>query len=67
MKLIVNGEPRQTTGQATVLSYAREELGLDPRSILVEWNGQVLPRDQWAEQFLSDGDRLEILRIVAGG
>jgi thiamine biosynthesis protein ThiS len=43
------------------------ELGLEGRPVLVERNGEALfPRDFGATA-LGDGDRLEIVRMVAGG
>jgi thiamine biosynthesis protein ThiS len=34
---------------------------------LVEHNGTALLRSEWAESKLRNGDRLEIIRMVAGG
>ena len=42
-------------------------LGMTPAGILVERNGLALLRDEWEQTRLANGDRLEILRIVAGG
>jgi sulfur carrier protein len=41
--------------------------GLPPRSVVVELNGEAVPPSQFSERRLGDGDRLEIVRIVAGG
>jgi thiazole synthase len=38
-----------------------------PRSVVVEHNGEAVAPSQFAERILADGDRLEIVRIVAGG
>ena len=42
-------------------------LGMSPAGILVEHNGLALLKGEWEQARLADGDRLEILRIVAGG
>ena len=43
---------------------ARNQL---PRSVVVERNGEAVAPSQFEEVLLADGDRLEIVRIVAGG
>jgi thiamine biosynthesis protein ThiS len=41
--------------------------GLPPRSVVVELNGQAVAPSEFSHRSLSAGDRLEIVRIVAGG
>lgn len=41
--------------------------GLDPRYVVVEHNGEPLERDRYEETELAEGDRLELVRAVAGG
>lgn len=41
--------------------------GLPPRSVVVEHNGEAVAPSQFRDRPLSDGDRLEIVKIVAGG
>ena len=38
-----------------------------PRSVVVEHNGEAVAPSEFAQRTLSPGDRLEIVRIVAGG
>ena len=62
----VNDEPRlAVAGQALVDFIA--SLGMSSAGILVERNGLALLKDEWEQTRLADGDRLEILRVVAGG
>ncbi len=44
-----------------------QQLDLPPRSVVVELNGEALTPSSFTEQQLQAGDRLEIVRIVAGG
>lgn len=44
-----------------------DQLGLGPRLIVVERNGEPVPRAEVATTVLADGDRLELVRAVAGG
>jgi len=41
--------------------------GLLPRSVVVEHNGEAVAPSQFSRRILRDGDRLEIVKIVAGG
>jgi thiamine biosynthesis protein ThiS len=41
--------------------------GLDPRYVVVERNGEPVGRPRYQEVLLEDGDRLELVRAVAGG
>jgi sulfur carrier protein len=41
--------------------------GLFPRSVVVEHNGEAVTPSEFATRPLAAGDRLEIVRIVAGG
>lgn len=64
--ITLNGESRAVplnTGLPSLLT----DLGLPMQAVLIEHNGRALLRDEWPGLELVDGDRLEILRIVAGG
>ena len=40
---------------------------LPPRSVVVEHNGDAVAPSEFARRILTGGDRLEIVKIVAGG
>jgi sulfur carrier protein len=42
-------------------------LGLGAKWVVVERNGEPVPRRETAATILTDGDRLELVRAVAGG
>ncbi|MBE2179167.1 MAG: sulfur carrier protein ThiS [Chthoniobacterales bacterium] len=65
MKLILNGTERDV--RATHVEDLVAELGLPLAAVLVEHNGTALLRSEWAGTGLKDSDRLEIIRMVAGG
>ena len=65
MKVFVNGEEK-TVERACDVAALVEELGLPAPAVLVEHNGVALRRDEWAAA-LAEGDRVEVLRIAAGG
>lgn len=41
--------------------------GLPPRSVVVERNGEAMAPSQFSKVQLQAGDKLEIVKIVAGG
>ncbi len=65
MKLVLNGKGREVS--ATQVESLVAELGLPLAAALVEHNGTALLRSEWATTKLQPGDRLEIIRMVAGG
>jgi sulfur carrier protein len=66
INLLINGEPRQFPA---ALSVARlvETLDLQGKRVAIERNGEIVPRSQYLETTLADGDRLEIVVAVGGG
>jgi len=66
MVVRVNGDDVEVPDGAT-LPDLLEQLGLTKRLIVVERNGEPVPRADVATTTLADGDRLELVRAVAGG
>lgn len=66
ISLTVNGEAR-TCQTNVVLPTFLESLGMNPRLVAVEYNGEILHRQFWETTEMAEGDRLEIVTIVGGG
>ena len=66
MKLFLNGDVREIADAADVATLITM-LGLPAPAMLVEHNGEALRRDEWPTRQIAEGDRIEIVRIVAGG
>jgi thiamine biosynthesis protein ThiS len=66
LSLFVNGRAKQVNAAMTLGELAAS-FDLDPKRVLVELNGQTLLRDEWPGRTLSHGDRVEFIRVVAGG
>jgi sulfur carrier protein len=62
----VNGDRRQCLPQ-TRLPDLLTQLGMNPRLVAVEYNGEILHRQLWDDTEVQEGDRLEIVTIVGGG
>ncbi len=65
MKILINGENRETS--AGTVHLLLEELDLLPTQVAVEHNGMVLFRHELSQKKLCEEDRIEIIRVVAGG
>lgn len=61
-----NGKPFEVGEGETVAGFIRSR-GLDPQFVVVERNGEPLERARYEDTRLADGDRLELVRAVAGG
>jgi thiamine biosynthesis protein ThiS len=62
----INGKDVELDGPTRLLDYLAR-LGVEPRAVAVEHNGEILQRDRFADAVLRDGDVVEIVRMVGGG
>ena len=65
MKIIVNNIPCETS-IATLAQLAEEHM-LPARGVAVAVNNKMVPRSQWAEFSLCDGQQITILKAFSGG
>jgi thiamine biosynthesis protein ThiS len=66
LRLTVNGEPRELPGPATLLDLLAH-LGLDPRTVVVERNREIVRRPRLGDTAIVDGDSIELVHFVGGG
>jgi thiamine biosynthesis protein ThiS len=66
LDIMVNGEPRRIPGPSTVADLLRH-LHLDPRTVVVELNHQIVRRPQLTDITLASGDAIELVHFVGGG
>ena len=66
MRVWINGEPAEMSGVANIAELA-VHYGLQPNTVLIEHNATALHQREWVERPLSEGDRIEFVRVVAGG
>ncbi|MBE9110036.1 thiamine biosynthesis protein ThiS [Nodosilinea sp. LEGE 07298] len=64
--ILVNGASQPCTAD-TLLPAFLQSLGLNPRLVAVEYNGEILHRQLWETTRLRPNDKLEIVTIVGGG
>jgi sulfur carrier protein len=66
MLITANSRPYEVQTGTTVAAFIRAR-DLDPRFVVVERNGEPLERHRYEDVHLAEGDRLELVRAVAGG
>ena len=66
MTISLNGETVDARGAQTIEDLV-DRYEVPRNTVLIEHNGLALHRREWAQRELSQGDRIEVLRVVAGG
>jgi len=66
LSIFLNGRARQVPAAMTLGELA-VSCSLDPKRLLVEINRETLLRDEWPGRALQHGDRVEFIKVVAGG
>tara|TARA_Y100001968_G_scaffold234270_1_gene217316 strand:+ start:252 stop:464 length:213 start_codon:yes stop_codon:yes gene_type:complete len=69
MKLQINGEIKKlsTNSEAPSLQEIIEILDYNPKLIVVELNGVIIPPLEWRNKLIRENDIFEIVTIVGGG
>lgn len=66
LAVTINGEARRVPGPTTLLDLLGH-LGLDPRSVVVELNREIVRRARLGDTRVADGDTIELVHFVGGG
>ena len=66
MHVTANGRVMEAPTPCTIETFLLAQ-GLLPRSVVVEHNGEAVAPSEFSRRPLHTGDRLEIVKIVAGG
>jgi thiamine biosynthesis protein ThiS len=66
IEILVNGETRRIPSPATLLDLL-SHLTLDPRTVVVELNREIVRRPRLGETTIAEGDRIELVHFVGGG
>jgi len=62
----INGEARHFENPISIAALL-EQMQLGGKRIALERNGEIVPRGQFNQHLLADGDKLEIVVAVGGG
>ena len=66
MKIQLNGEARELADGSTAKQLV-DILGLGGKRLAMEVNREIVPRSEYAEYVLKDGDQVEIVHAIGGG
>lgn len=66
MNITLNGS-KKTLKDIASLSALLEDLSLDPKTVVVELNNEIIQPGSYDEQILTENDSVEIIRFVGGG
>jgi len=67
MRLWINGDECDLGDGVRTVADVLVAMGVAAEGTLVEWNGEALFRREFGVTVVSEGDRLELVRIAAGG
>lgn len=67
MQITINGKARSFDFPQCSVTELVSQLALTGKRLAIECNGEIIPRSQFAEKILQDGDKLEIVGAVGGG
>lgn len=67
IQLIINGKSRSFDADDFTVANLVTRLDLEGKRLAIECNGEIVPRSQFAQTQLADGDKLEIVGAVGGG
>ena len=65
-QIIANGNPVEAAVPCSIEEFLVAQKLL-PRSVVVEHNGEAVAPSEFSRRQLQAGDKLEIVKIVAGG
>jgi sulfur carrier protein len=66
MTLLLNGRPHETSAPLSIRGLL-DKLGFGKKPVVVELNLRALFPREFEETMLSEGDKVEIVQITAGG
>lgn len=66
IEIHANGDSYQVENDCLIPEFLQQN-NLEMEKVVVEYNGSPLTRDEAKKTRLTAGDKLEIVRIVAGG
>ena len=66
MNITVNGKKEKIDHGISLLIFLKQK-GVDPDTVVVEYNYEVVKKEEWDRIILKENDNLEVLRFVGGG
>lgn len=66
LTIIANGQPHIIKAESTVADLLRS-LNIMPKYVVVQLNGEIVPRTAYDQAALSEGCKVEIITLAGGG
>lgn len=66
MNITLNGSSVEIEKQVTLIELL-ESKGIEHEKVIVEYNYDIIMRDDWNNTVLKEDDNIEVLRFVGGG
>ncbi|SJZ78641.1 sulfur carrier protein ThiS [Selenihalanaerobacter shriftii] len=67
MKIVLNGEELELDKELTIEELLKKEDVDMPEMVSVELNGEILVREEFKDQIVKGGDKVEFLYFMGGG
>src|SRR5438045_5560744 len=67
MQLIINQQPCDFPSEALDVPTLLASRGVQEEAVALAVNDEVVPRRKWPSLRLQDGDRVQLVKVVAGG
>jgi sulfur carrier protein len=67
IKIYLNDEEKEVPEASTLLQVLEEWKLSVRKGIAVVLNGEVVPRAEWKERILKEGDRIQVIAAFQGG
>lgn len=66
LNITVNGKKEKIEKDISLLRFLQQK-GIDLDTVVVEYNYEVVKKEEWDGIILKENDNLEVLRFVGGG
>lgn len=66
MNININGENKPFPEGISIRDIL-DQMGLLEKSVVVELNLEIVPKERWEECRLKEGDQMEVIGFVGGG
>ncbi|HCQ3213117.1 TPA: sulfur carrier protein ThiS [Escherichia coli] len=67
MQILFNDQPMQCVAELTVHELLEQLEQQQQAGAALAINQQIVPREQWAQHIVQDGDQILLFQVIAGG
>ncbi len=66
MQIVINGKTQQLASAQNLTDIVRS-FCQNPKHVITELNGAIIPSERWPKTSVKEGDALELVTFVGGG